>query len=126
MKGNQLQPRFSALRLTEVLSGSPVVLVHGPRQCGKTTLAQLVGADQGYVYLTFDDEVTLAAATADPAGFVFDLPERVILDEVQRAPSIFTALKSAVDQNRTPGRFLLTGSANALLVPSIADSLALP
>ena len=68
--------------------------------------------------------MTLAAATADPLGFVADLPERTILDEVQRAPGIFTALKSAVDRRRTPGRFLLTGSANVLLVPKLADSLA--
>ena len=57
-------------------------------------------------------------------GFVADLPERTILDEVQRAPGLFTALKTAVDRDRAPGRFLLTGSANVLLVPKLADSLA--
>jgi len=76
------------------------------------------------VDLSFDDDATLAAATADPVGFVADLPRRAILDEVQRVPGLFTAIKVAVDRNRTPGRFLLTGSANVLLVPALADSLA--
>ena len=119
-----LYPRFVEPPLIEALADTPVVLIHGPRQCGKTTLAQMVGEKEGYTYLSFDNDVTLAAATADPLGFVADLPERTILDEVQRAPGIFTALKSAVDRQRTPGRFLLTGSANVLLVPKLADSLA--
>ena len=68
--------------------------------------------------------MTRAAAEADPVGFVADLPERLILDEVQRVPGLFTTLKSAVDRRRTPGRFILTGSANVLLVPALADSLA--
>jgi predicted AAA+ superfamily ATPase len=119
-----LYPRFADQRLIEALADTPVVLIHGPRQCGKTTLAQRVGKREGYTYLSFDNDVTLAAATADPVGFVSDLPERTILDEVQRAPGIFTALKTEVDRRRTPGRFLLTGSANVLLVPKLADSLA--
>ena len=119
-----LYPRFAERRLIEALADTPVVLIHGPRQCGKTTLAQVVGEREGYTYLSFDDDVTLAAATADPVGFVGDLPERTILDEVQRAPGIFTALKTVVDRRRTPGRFLLTGSANVPLVPKLADSLA--
>jgi uncharacterized protein len=119
-----IYPRFAEPLLEEALSDSPVVLIHGPRQCGKTTLAQQVGDRAGYTYLSLDDSVLLAAVQADPAGFVADLPERVILDEVQRAPEIFVSLKLAVDRNRTPGRFLLTGSANVLLVPNLADSLA--
>ncbi|MGD2123085.1 MAG: ATP-binding protein [Gemmatimonadota bacterium] len=119
-----LYPRFGERCLVEALADTPVVLIHGPRQSGKTTLAQMVGEREGYTYLSFDDDVTLAAATADPVGFVGDLPERTILDEVQRAPGIFTALKTAIDRRRTPGRFLLTGSANVLLVPRLADSLA--
>lgn len=124
MPGAPLYPRFVEPRLAEALADTPVVLLHGPRQCGKTTLAQTVGQGRGAAYFTFDDEVTLAAATADPVGFVGDLPDRVILDEVQRAPGIFASLKSAVDRFRQPGRFLLTGSANVLLVPTLADSLA--
>lgn len=119
-----LYPRYAEPRLTEALADSPVVLIHGPRQCGKTTLAQSVGARLGHTYLTFDDDVTRGAAEADPAGFVADLPERAILDEVQRVPSLFAALKTAVDRRRVAGRFMLTGSSNVLLVPKLADSLA--
>ncbi|TAN48548.1 MAG: ATP-binding protein, partial [Methylococcaceae bacterium] len=119
-----IHPRFAESCLIEALSDTPVVLIHGPRQCGKTTLARMVGASLGYVYFSFDDNVVLAAAMADPMGFAADLPERTILDEVQRAPTLFTALKAVVDSRRTAGRFLLTGSANVLLVPKLADSLA--
>ncbi|MBI4230391.1 MAG: ATP-binding protein [Planctomycetes bacterium] len=124
MSGPALHPRFAEPRLIEALADTPVVLIHGPRQCGKTTLARMVGDQRGYVYFTFDDPVSLAAVQADPVGFVGDLPARTILDEVQRVPGLFTALKMAVDRHRTPGRFLLTGSANVLLVPTLADSLA--
>jgi predicted AAA+ superfamily ATPase len=120
----KLHPRFAGPRLVEALSDTPVVLIHGPRQCGKTTLARTIGDPRGYTYFSFDDDVALAAAEADPAGFVADLPERAILDEVQRVPGLFPALKSVVDRRRTPGRFLLTGSAHVLLVPKLADSLA--
>jgi len=119
-----LYPRFVQPLLEEALADTPVVLIHGPRQCGKTTLAQQVGTVAGYAYVSFDDAVALAAAQADPMGFVSDLPDRTVLDEVQRAPGLFTALKMAVDRERTPGRFILTGSANVLLVPKLADSLA--
>lgn len=124
MNEHPLHPRFAESRLAEALADTPVVLIHGPRQCGKTTLAQMVGQPRGYTYFSFDDDVALAGAVADPAGFVADLPRRTILDEVQRAPGLFTALKVAVDRDRIPGRFLLTGSANVLLVPTLADSLA--
>src|SRR3569623_1187443 len=117
-------PRHAAPRLTEALADAPVVLIHGARQCGKTTLAQMVGERTGYAYVNFDDDVVSGAAEADPAGFVADLPERTILDEVQRVPMLFTALKTAVDRKRVGGRFKLTGSAYVLLVPKLADSLA--
>lgn len=119
-----LYPRYAQARLTEALADSPVVLIHGPRQCGKTTLARRVGEPMGYAYVTFDDDVARGAAEADPAGFVADLPEHAILDEVQRVPALFAALKTTVDRKRVAGRFMLTGSANVLLVPKLADSLA--
>ncbi len=116
--------RFLDQRLEEALEESPVVLLHGPRQCGKTTLARTVGDRRGYGYFSFDDSVTRDAAMSDPIAFVASLPERSVLDEVQRVPTLFTTLKAAVDRERRPGRFLLTGSANVLLVPALADSLA--
>ena len=124
MAAERFFPRFAESRLKEALADTPVVLIHGPRQCGKTTLARHLAAKAGYAYKSFDDEVTLGAARSDPIGFVADLSAKCILDEVQRAPGIFSSLKMAVDANRTPGRFLLTGSANVLLVPALSDSLA--
>ena len=121
MPTQPLITRFLRPRLIEALADTPVVLVYGPRQCGKTTLAQTV---KGYACITFDDEVQLAAAKADPVGFVVDLPDRVILDEVQRVPELFVTLKAAVDRDRRPGRFILSGSANALLAPKLSVSLA--
>ena len=124
MPNGTLYPRLVVPRLAEALADTPVVLVHGPRQCGKTTLARTFGKPRGYAYFSFDDAVTLAAAQADPMGFVADLPARAILDEVQRAPGLFSAIKAEVDRRRTPGQLLITGSANVLLVPKLADSLA--
>lgn len=119
-----MRSRISRPRLDEALEDSPVVLLHGPRQSGKSTLVKQVGDERGYAYFTFDDDAVRTAAELDPAGFVGDLPQHVILDEVQRVPEIFVALKSAVDRDRRPGRFLLTGSANVLFLPHISDSLA--
>lgn len=121
MSSQPLITRFVRPRLIEALTDTPVVLVHGPRQCGKSTLAQTV---EGYAYITFDDAVQLAAAKADPVGFVADLRDGVILDEVQRVPELFASLKAVVDRDRRPGRFILTGSANVLLAPKLSDSLA--
>jgi len=117
-------PRFVEPRLIEALADSPAVLIHGPRQCGKTTLARALGDRDGYSYTTFDDEVARNAADADPIGFIANLPQRSILDEVQRVPALFASIKHAIDRDRRPGRFLLTGSANVLLIPSLSDSLA--
>jgi predicted AAA+ superfamily ATPase len=109
----------------EALADTPVVFVQGPRQSGKTTLVQGL-REQGHHadYFTMDDAVVLAAAESDPDGFITGLPDRVILDEVQRAPSLFLAIKRSVDKKRKPGRFLLTGSANALFLPKVSESLA--
>jgi predicted AAA+ superfamily ATPase len=117
-------PRYLAPRLREALADTPAVLVHGPRQSGKTTLARAVGEARGYRYVSFDDEAILTAAKDDPVGFVARLSARTILDEVQRVPEIFTSLKTVIDERRTAGRLILTGSANVLLVPRLSDSLA--
>ena len=124
MQITSLFPRYAEGPLLEALSDSPAVLVHGPRQCGKTTLARMVGDSLGYDYINFDDDAARAAADADPAGFVAGLSERAILDEVQRVPSIFNSLKREIDRRRIPGRFLLTGSSQVLLLPALSDSLA--
>ena len=110
--------------LIDALADTPVVLLNGARQTGKSTLAQALAASNTYRYLTLDDHVVLAAVKNDPAGFVAGLSGPVIIDEVQRAPEIFLPIKAEVDRDRKPGRFLLTGSANVLLLPRIADSLA--
>jgi predicted AAA+ superfamily ATPase len=117
-------PRYLTPRLREALADTPAVLIHGPRQSGKTTLARAFGEPRGYRYLSFDDEAVVQAARRDPLGFVEGLSRRTILDEVQRVPEIFPSLKAAIDERRTAGRFILTGSANVLLVPHLAESLA--
>ena len=120
MKERNLSPL-----VRDALGDTPVVFVQGPRQCGKSTLAhKLVTGDQSAGYVTLDDAAALHAALADPDGFVADLPGRVILDEVQRAPDLFRAIKASVDRDRRPGRFLLTGSAQALVLPKVSESLA--
>jgi len=108
--------------LKAALTDTPAVLIHGARQSGKTTLAKMLGNE--YSYYTFDDETTLTAARLDPIGFVDRLPNRCILDEVQIVPEIFRTLKKAIDEKREPGRFILTGSANLMLLPQVSDSLA--
>ncbi|PSM16307.1 AAA family ATPase [Nitratireductor sp. StC3] len=104
------------------LGDTRVVLIAGPRQAGKTTLARtFAGPDRPYV--TLDDAGALSAARSDPVGFVRGIG-RTVIDEVQRVPELMLAIKESVDRDYTPGRFLLTGSANLATVPMIADSLA--
>lgn len=107
------------------MADTPVVLVHGARQTGKSTLVKAYAETvSGGRYVTLDDATVLAAATEDPAGFLSRFEGAVILDEVQRAPGLFGAIKLAVDRDRQPGRFLLTGSADVLLLPNLSESLA--
>lgn len=117
-----LHPRYLQQQVLDALSDTPVVCILGPRQVGKTTLARQL--EPGRTYVSFDDNTMLAAARYDPLGFVAGLPDRVILDEVQRVPELLTAIKLSVDNDRRPGRFILTGSANLLLLPNVQESLA--
>ena len=123
MTTQQIIPRQSEQLLAELIPHSPVVLIHGPRQSGKTTLAKLIGDRLGYSYYTFDNLKTLAAVQSDPTGFMYALPDRVILDEIQLAPELFRLLKLSVDRHRINGRFILTGSTNVLFLPELTDAL---
>jgi uncharacterized protein len=120
--GIRLYQRFARENVLLALKDTPVVLLSGPRQCGKTTLVREL-LDDGRAYLTLDEDTTLAAAQSDPAGFVRGL-DRAVIDEVQRAPDLLRAIKKVVDEARRPGRFLLTGSTNLLTLPRMAESLA--
>jgi predicted AAA+ superfamily ATPase len=117
--------RHIAPLVREALRDTPVVLLNGARQSGKSTLVRSrMLENRDARYLTLDEAGVLAAAEADPAGFLAGLEGPVILDEVQRSPGLFPAIKAEVDRNRRPGRFLLTGSANVLLLPHLSESLA--
>jgi predicted AAA+ superfamily ATPase len=117
--------RAITTRLLAALADTPVVTLVGGRQTGKSTLVSGL-AEHGHEaeYVTLDDPTELAGARNDPVAFVDRFAGPVILDEIQRAPEIFLALKAAVDSDRRPGRFLLTGSANVLFVPTVAEALA--
>ena len=117
--------RHITQRLLDALADTPVLLLNGARQTGKSTLAQSI-AEQAHParYITLDTASVLAAVRHDAAGFLAGLDGAVVIDEVQRAPELFPAIKAEVDRHRQPGRFLLTGSTNVLLVPHLSESLA--
>jgi len=117
-------PRFLKERILEAFKVSPITLLIGPRQSGKTTLMKEIGKELGMNYLTFDTLKQLSIAQEDPEGFIGTLSRPVIIDEVQRVPQIALPIKFVVDQNRIPGSFGLTGSANPLVAPKLNDSLA--
>ncbi|WP_137130253.1 ATP-binding protein [Rhizobium sp. FY34] len=114
--------RFVERRAEEALSDTPVVLIIGPRRAGKTTLVKKMRNPER-TYITLDDQTVLDAARTDPVGFIRGL-DQAIIDEVQRAPDLLLAIKKSIDEDYRPGRFLLTGSANVLTLPKVADSLA--
>jgi predicted AAA+ superfamily ATPase len=114
--------RLAEPRVAEALADTPVVLIVGPRRAGKTTLVRKMG-DASRAYVTLDDHTVLEAAQSDPTGFIRGM-DRAIIDEIQRAPDLLLAIKKSVDEDYRPGRFLLTGSANVLTLPRVADSLA--
>jgi len=122
MNTTPLFPRRIESRIAEAMTDTPVVLLAGPRQAGKTTLVRQV-AEGALRYLTLDDELTLLSAREDPVGMIRSL-DRAVIDEIQRAPQLLLTIKKSIDEDRRPGRFLLTGSANLMTLPTVADSLA--
>ena len=114
--------RYAKSRIEEALTDTRVVLISGPRQSGKTTLAMDIAAEE-IPFFTLDDATVLAAANDDPVGFLRGL-DRAVIDEIQRAPDLLLSIKTEVDRDQSPGRFLLTGSANLMTIPRVADSLA--
>ncbi|HVS02695.1 MAG TPA: AAA family ATPase, partial [Thermoanaerobaculia bacterium] len=120
-----MQRRGIEWRLEAALADTPVVLLHGARQTGKTTLVRTLAARRpGTQYFTLDDAAVRAAATEAPTAVVAGAEGMVVVDEVQKAPGLLPAIKLEVDRDRRPGRFLLTGSAQVLLVPAVSESLA--
>jgi len=115
--------RDLAPALIAALDDLPVVVLTGMRQTGKSTLLTTTAKLRGRRYVTLDDFAQLEAARADPEAFIGG-DEPLTIDEVQRAPELLLPIKRAVDRNRRPGRFLLSGSANLSLLGGVTESLA--
>src|SRR5512146_1937460 len=112
-------------RLLAALGDTPAVMLVGPRQAGKSTLVkELAAGAHPARYISLDDLRTLDAAREDPVGFVESAGGPLIIDEVQRAPELLLPIKAAIDADRRPGRFVLTGSAQVMLLPTVSESLA--
>lgn len=117
-------PRHVHPLVVEALADTRIVLVMGARQVGKSTMTEQIAVeDHPSQAFTLDDKTTRDAAIGDPTAFVAGLSGPALIDEVQRAPDLLLAIKEAVDRDRRPGRFLLTGSANILTAPKIYEAL---
>ncbi len=107
------------------LADTPAVMLVGPRQAGKSTLVkELANGPHPARYVSLDDLRTLGAAREDPVGFVEGAEGPLVIDEIQRAPELLLPIKAAIDHDRRPGRFILTGSAQVMLLPKVSESLA--
>jgi len=112
-------------RILTALGDTPAVMLVGPRQAGKSTLVQSIAAGPHPAhYLSLDDLRTLEAASRDPVGLVEGAKGPLVVDEIQRAPELLLPIKTAIDRDRRPGRFILTGSAQVMLLPRVSESLA--
>ena len=112
-------------RLLRALADTPAVMLVGPRQAGKSTLVKKLAAGPHPArYVSLDDLPTLAAAREDPVSFVKSADGPLIIDEIQRAPELLLPIKAAIDADREPGRFIITGSAQVMLLPEVSESLA--
>lgn len=117
--------RHLSPRVDHALTGFRVVVLHGARQSGKTTLARMTAERAGGTYVTLEDESMLQAALDDPIALLTGWPTPLAVDEVQLAGDrLIRAVKRLADAEQTPGRFLLTGSTDFLSVPTISESLA--
>lgn len=123
-KESEVFKRALKFKLEQLILITPISFLIGPQQSGKTTLVKEIAGKNNYTYITFDDISYLSAAKNDPKGFINGLQKPIILDEVQRVPEIFLPIKQDIDENRIAGRYILTGSANPLLIPRLGDSLA--
>jgi uncharacterized protein len=130
---HQISPQLISRRakpdVDAALEDTPVVVIVGPRQCGKSTLAEVIAGERGAEQVTLDDPRLRAAANADPAGFIGQFGQLTVIDEFQKAPELLPAIKSRVDRARSGGRsvggmFLLTGSANVWGSLQVSESLA--
>lgn len=123
-----LFPRYAESQVLAALADTPVVVIVGARQCGKSTLAERIAADRQAGMVTLDDAALREAANADPTGFIEERDPPLLIDEFQKAPALLDAIKSRVDRARRGGRsaagmFLLTGSANVWSTLRISESL---
>lgn len=117
-------PRHTRELVEETLADTPITVIQGARQVGKSTLAQGVVEGREARVLNLDGTAPYNAAKADPDAFVRQTEGLLVIDEVQRVPELVRAMKEAVDEDRRPGRFLITGSANLLEIPGTQESLA--
>lgn len=115
--------RWQTENIRKALKSFRVVILAGPRQCGKTTLAKQL-KKENIIYRTLDDTTLLQAALENPHDFIRHNQQLLVIDEIQRAPLLLQAIKKEVDENPQPGRFLLTGSANIQALPNVSESLA--
>ncbi len=120
----RLRRRYAQDLVEETLSDTPVTVIQGARQVGKSTLARQVILGREATALSLDATATYNAARADPDAFVRQTRNLLVIDEVQRVPELVRAIKDAVEEDRRPGRFLITGSANLLEIPGTEESLA--
>lgn len=117
-------PRNIANSLERTAKKSPALLLDGARQTGKSTLIKQLGTNLfAAEYVSLDDLEIQLGAHGSPSDFIRDLPEHVVIDEIQRAPELFLSIKQSIDENRVPGRFLMSGSANVLMLPKLSESL---